>query len=340
MNLRFSAFLVLISAACCITSLVSSSNDPYQSFQKIDSRASTCSDPTATQCGSEFPENFCCPSGTSCHALAENTTILCCPADNSCSVIKSISCDITQQNVTAHPGTPLMTTELSATLPVCASQCCPFGYSCNSNNDCALNQLQNEGIFTTSTASTLSFPTETSSLPRLSTNASLAPTAGSANSLPTSVEGQNFTPNALVTGDETTANADSITITVAAGSTAAIAVIMLWAVLFWRVWNYQKIRARKQQSMYFKAELDASDTERRHKLSSKSSEAHELMDDRVAYELEGTPIFALRGRDLKPLPEPPRGSEKTLICPDQRFLDSFQNDRGESTDTSREERWI
>jgi hypothetical protein len=92
--------------------------------------------------------------------------------------------------------------------------------------------------------------------------------------------------------------------------------------------------------MYWRAELDASSTERRHELSSKSSEAHELLADRVAYELEGTPIFALRGRDLKPLPEPPRGPEKILICLDQRFLDSFQNDRGEGTDTSREEQWI
>jgi hypothetical protein len=92
--------------------------------------------------------------------------------------------------------------------------------------------------------------------------------------------------------------------------------------------------------MYWKAELDASSTERRHGLSSKSPEAHELMVDRVAYELEGTPIFALRGRDLKPLPEPPRGSEKVLIRLDQMFLDSFQKGRGESTDTSREEQWI
>jgi hypothetical protein len=81
--------------------------------------------------------------------------------------------------------------------------------------------------------------------------------------------------------------------------------------------------------MYWKAELDAT-----------SSEAHELMADRVAFELEGTPIFALRGRDLKPLPEPPRGSEKVLIRLDQKFLDSFQQDRGKSTDTSREEQWI
>jgi hypothetical protein len=129
-------FDVLLTSACLATSTAALSG------HKIFERASTCADPTSSQCSSNLPSDFCCPSGNSCVVLAANTTVLCCPAGNSCSVIKSISCDITQQNVTAHPGIALMTTDLTGILPKCASQCCPFGYSCNSNNDCVMNANQ------------------------------------------------------------------------------------------------------------------------------------------------------------------------------------------------------
>lgn len=106
-------------------------------------RASTCGDPTHTQCSQAgLPSNFCCGPSSDCIVLAGNTTVLCCPSGSSCSTIRPIGCDITQQNATANPDLALMTTALTAKLPTCGDSCCPFGYSCSSSNNCVLDANQ------------------------------------------------------------------------------------------------------------------------------------------------------------------------------------------------------
>jgi hypothetical protein len=107
-------------------------------------RDSTCPDLTFNHCPQQgIPQNFCCQPGQTCVSLAGNTTVLCCPEGADCSVIKSITCQISLQDITLHPDNVLKTTELGAKLPICGSQCCPFGYTCNAFGNCAMNANQN-----------------------------------------------------------------------------------------------------------------------------------------------------------------------------------------------------
>jgi hypothetical protein len=125
-------------------------------------RASTCGDPTHTQCSQAgLPSDFCCGPSSDCIVLAGNTTVLCCPSGSSCSTIRPIGCDITQQNATANPDLALMTTALTAKLPTCGDSCCPFGYSCSSTNNCVLDANQDIAP-TTSSAATTNPPTPSS----------------------------------------------------------------------------------------------------------------------------------------------------------------------------------
>jgi hypothetical protein len=123
----------------------------------IFERASTCGNAQDTQCSQAgLPSNFCCGPTSSCIVLAGNTTVLCCPSGSSCSTIKAVGCDISLQNVTANPGISLMTTALTATLPKCGDSCCPFGYTCNSAEDCVLDANQDITPTISSTSSTAS----------------------------------------------------------------------------------------------------------------------------------------------------------------------------------------
>lgn len=135
----------------------------------IFERASTCADPKNIQCTQAgLPSNFCCGASSECIVLAANTTVLCCPPGSSCSTIKSIGCDISLQNASANADISLMTTALTATLPTCGNQCCPFGYSCDSNSNCVQDANQDTAPTTSSTSA--STPSASSSTTGASTS--------------------------------------------------------------------------------------------------------------------------------------------------------------------------
>lgn len=101
----------------------------------------TCSsDPSLNQCPSDFPPNFCCSAGTTClHINTKNSSItaaLCCPAGQNCEVIQPFSCDESFQDATKVPKSQLHSIPPQK-LDTCGGGCCPMGYSCNINNQCA-----------------------------------------------------------------------------------------------------------------------------------------------------------------------------------------------------------
>lgn len=106
----------------------------------------TCPQASYVQCANTgLPSDFCCPSTSTCIALAQNTTLLCCPSGSDCSTIQPITCDITQQSITSHPENTLKTTALTATLEKCGGNCCPFGYTCV-NGNCKMNADQADSV--------------------------------------------------------------------------------------------------------------------------------------------------------------------------------------------------
>lgn len=158
-----------IAALCLSTSVTALSFPAHHLFE----RALTCSNSSDTQCGSGLPGNFCCPSSETCIVLASNTTALCCATAEDCEVISPITCNIQAQNVTAHPGQPLMTTNLTGTLATCGTGCCPFGYSC-SGASCVIDADQDSttSASTASSSSATSTATLTQLLPSSSSTTS------------------------------------------------------------------------------------------------------------------------------------------------------------------------
>lgn len=113
---------------------------PRQLFQRKD----TCPSSDLKRCPSSLPDNFCCPSGDKCIALAGGTTALCCPAGASCARIKPLLCDISLQDPEKDPEARVLTTALGGRLEECGEGCCPFGYSCNGQGQCVMEEDQSE----------------------------------------------------------------------------------------------------------------------------------------------------------------------------------------------------
>ncbi|KAB2572215.1 hypothetical protein BFW01_g27 [Lasiodiplodia theobromae] len=145
-------------------------------------------DSALSQCGSNFPSSFCCPSSTTCTALnddsgagGEATSVICCPEGQDCKFIRPITCDINQQNATLHPSNAIHTTNLTATLETCGSECCPLGYKCQSGLCAMISANDTSGSSTTSAApssTSISTPTGgsvTSGLGPAETSASATP---------------------------------------------------------------------------------------------------------------------------------------------------------------------
>ncbi|KEY70657.1 hypothetical protein S7711_02259 [Stachybotrys chartarum IBT 7711] len=112
----------------------------------IFARQDVCSANNLESCGSELPDNFCCPGSHVCIALAGNTSAICCPPERDCQRIQPIPCDTSLQNVEENPAVPIKTTVFDVELEPCgqSSMCCPFGYSCGVNGRCEINEDQSQ----------------------------------------------------------------------------------------------------------------------------------------------------------------------------------------------------
>lgn len=112
--------------------------------RKLFQRRDTCPSSDLKPCPSSLPDNFCCPSGDKCIALAGGTTALCCPAGASCARIKPLLCSLSLQDPEVDPEARVLTTALGGRLEECGEGCCPFGYSCNGQGQCVMDKDQSE----------------------------------------------------------------------------------------------------------------------------------------------------------------------------------------------------
>ncbi|CAM1506623.1 Fc.00g062640.m01.CDS01 [Cosmosporella sp. VM-42] len=126
--------LLLLTALASTTTAVPAS--------RLFARKDTCS-ADQVSCPSILPDDFCCPSGTSCNALAGGTTAICCPEGRSCNKIQPITCNIETQDVSKNPDGPIKTTVFDVDLEKCGNACCPFGYSCSGDaKECVMDSDQ------------------------------------------------------------------------------------------------------------------------------------------------------------------------------------------------------
>ncbi|TLD28366.1 hypothetical protein PspLS_03826 [Pyricularia sp. CBS 133598] len=119
--------------------LASAMNLPNRSLHLFE-RQATCP-ANFEQCGSSLPSSFCCPKGKVCLQLAGKTSTLCCDSLDGCEIIAPILCDVRLQQ---DPRSSVKTTALDSELPKCGKDCCPFGYSCNSDSECVKNSDQSK----------------------------------------------------------------------------------------------------------------------------------------------------------------------------------------------------
>ncbi|KAJ5389812.1 uncharacterized protein N7496_000880 [Penicillium cataractarum] len=118
------------------------------------SRSSGSCPSSYDSCGSSLPDDFCCPSTSTCISLDNASSAICCPSGASCDYISPIVCDVQEQNATAHPKNSVKTTKLDSSLPTCGSACCPFGYTCQGNSTCALNTKTSSTVTSSNSTST------------------------------------------------------------------------------------------------------------------------------------------------------------------------------------------
>ena len=177
---EMSSFKLLLLAASFAPSLASqiSTLTPEQVLGVLERRDSSCGNKTFVQCPfANLPDNFCCPAKSSCITLDSGSTALCCPEGADCSSIQPIICDVTQQNITAHPETSIMTSNFDVDLLKCGTNtCCPLGYNCK-DNLCVINTATSSLSNQTSTATSTSKPTTSMAPTATSSSAASAKTS-------------------------------------------------------------------------------------------------------------------------------------------------------------------
>lgn len=151
--------------------------DPlYEGSRLTPRQESTCGgDASLSQCGGDFPEDFCCPGGTTCLALQTDPSIkasICCPTGRDCNSIGTVSCDQSYQNATLVPASQLHS-EPTVELDKCGENCCPMGYKCQDNSCVALPSKSSSSSAAAADPTSTSESTSTSSA-----DATTTPTAG------------------------------------------------------------------------------------------------------------------------------------------------------------------
>ena len=136
----------ILAAGCLLSPILStasaswSADDATHLLGLLPRDDETCHDSSFTKCGGNFPGNFCCANGSTCMSVNGGKSALCCPQGKDCSVIGTISCDVQQQNATAHPLSQLFTTDLTTSLETCVNLCCPAGMSCVGGSQCTMSK--------------------------------------------------------------------------------------------------------------------------------------------------------------------------------------------------------
>jgi hypothetical protein len=198
------SLICLISSTVPSAMALSSALSTAQALGVLEARASTCATSTATSCSTvdpRLPGNICCATGTSCISLNNGNSAICCPEGIDCSAIKPITCSITLQDPSQHPDAVIQTTNLTATLPQCGDNCCPFGYGCASNN-CVLDVDSSVGFrqkgtnITASTAASTASPSATATAPA-GIDSTKPQAAGSCNKFPGAAVAAGFFPGML-----------------------------------------------------------------------------------------------------------------------------------------------
>lgn len=251
-------------------------------------RRFTCTVPGYTQCPQAgLPNNFCCPADTVCLSLGASFTILCCPNGSDCSNQSPISCDIEQQNATAHPESLIKTTDLSSDMFTCGSGCCPFGFNCSTNGQCLMYAEQKqiidaELLTLTSTVSSTSSSSSASSSSTLSTTTRSTPVSTSAGSAPN--------PTNTTTDDH---HSISFSTGALAGGIVAIIVVItvLAAFLFWFLNKNRKSKTlsnlETQATQETRAESSSRGSFRKAELDNSSSRV-EMDSASLRRELDGS----------------------------------------------------
>jgi hypothetical protein len=162
----------IVPSASALTIAVSAA----QALGVLEGRqtAPACADPSFSRCGdTDLPSNFCCSSGSTCISLDSSSTALCCPKGADCKKIQPISCDLSFQDLSSRPNAEIMTTKTGDKLATCGSKtCCPFGYSCEGDSQCVLDNP------TSSTKASSSSVSSSSTLSTSSRSASSAVAVG------------------------------------------------------------------------------------------------------------------------------------------------------------------
>ena len=123
-------------------------------------RASTgCSASGYSACNTNgLPGNFCCPAGESCFVFNSAQSVICCPPGKDCSSISTISCDLSLQNATNNPTSPLFTTQLQTPMDACGTGCCPSGMSCKNGQTCVSNPPSSSSLSPSSSSTATPLP--------------------------------------------------------------------------------------------------------------------------------------------------------------------------------------
>ncbi|ORX96063.1 hypothetical protein BCR34DRAFT_464672, partial [Clohesyomyces aquaticus] len=170
--------------------LISATIPTSQAMSLLSRQAGTCGGMASlSQCGSNFPSDFCCPKQTTCMNLnsTEAVSVICCPAGADCSFIQPITCDVGQLNATKHPDNQIhMSNTTEIKLPTCGDKCCPLGYTCNGGM--------------CSTASSSPSPSPSSSLSPSATGAPSASQTTPSTPLPTAQAKQGFDGKSFAAG--------------------------------------------------------------------------------------------------------------------------------------------
>ncbi|KAM0819575.1 putative Mid2 domain-containing protein [Seiridium cardinale] len=209
-------------------------------------RDDTCGDTTYSKCPQAgFPDNFCCKPNTSCIPLAGDTTVLCCPEGSDCGVIAPIVCNVQLQDASTNPQAVVKTTALTSELPKCGSNCCPFGYTCDQDQNCVRDQDQSkkpEGA--AGASSTASTPASTSAT---TTKTSAVPATASATS---TGEAATAAPANGEDGDPTKAHAEGANTSAIVGGVVGGVIFLIAAVIgvVYLVWRHRKEQQRRRAS--------------------------------------------------------------------------------------------